>query len=95
MLQDQRDCLPQILQAFFMRRALAIGAGRFGAISDVPWAVLLDDCGEFVAHTMTHLLTLFHSAQILRQGDVEPLIKQMIETLVPKPCLRLLQSKNV
>ena len=50
--QDQGDRFPQTLEAFFMRSALAIRAGNFGAPGDIPWAVLLNNRRELVAHIL-------------------------------------------
>src|ERR1019366_4395850 len=50
MLKDEGNRLTKVRQAFFPRLALTVGAGHLGAVRDVPWAVLLDDRSEFVAH---------------------------------------------
>ncbi len=50
MRQNQGDGVPEVFQAFFTRRALTIGSRDLGAIGNVPWTVLLDNCREFVAH---------------------------------------------
>src|SRR5450759_1002581 len=42
-LQDEGNRLAKVRQAFFTRFPLAVGSGHFGAIRDVPWAVLLDN----------------------------------------------------
>ena len=49
-LQDQSNCLPKVRQAFFARFSLAVGSGHFGAVRDVPWAVLLDNSRELIVH---------------------------------------------
>jgi len=50
MLKNKGNRLAEVRQAFFPRFALTIGAGYLGAVRDVPWAILLDDRGELVAH---------------------------------------------
>jgi len=50
MLQDECNGFLETCKAFFPRRALTIGPRDFGAVGDVPWALLLDDCGEFIVH---------------------------------------------
>jgi len=52
MFEDQRDRFTKVSEALFARFALAVCAGDFGAIGDAPWAVLLDYCGELVAHML-------------------------------------------
>jgi hypothetical protein len=49
-LQNEGDRLAKVRQAFFARRALTIGPRHFGAVGDVPWAVLLDDRRKLVVH---------------------------------------------
>ena len=49
-LQDERNRLAKIRQAFFTRLTLAVGSAHFGAIRDVPWAVLLDNRRELIVH---------------------------------------------
>src|SRR6266851_6141128 len=49
-LQDQDNRLAKVRQAFFTRFPLAVGSGHFGAICDVPWAVLLDNRHELIVH---------------------------------------------
>jgi hypothetical protein len=46
----QSDCFAKVGQAFLARLALAVGAGHFGAASDIPGAVSLDDRSEPSAH---------------------------------------------
>ena len=48
--QNERNCLAKVRQAFFTRFPLAVGTGHFGAIGDVPWAVLLDNRRELIMH---------------------------------------------
>jgi hypothetical protein len=48
--KNEGNCLAQVRYAFFVRFALAIGAWYLGAVCDEPRSVLLDDCGELVAH---------------------------------------------
>gem|GEM_PF-5979072 len=50
MLKNECNRLTEVRQAFFPRLALTVGARHLGAVRDVPWAVLLDDRGELVAH---------------------------------------------
>src|ERR1035437_719394 len=50
MLKNEGNRLTEVRQAFFPRLALTVGARHLGAVRDVPWAVLLDDRGELVAH---------------------------------------------
>ncbi len=50
MLQNQSNCFAQVREAFLTRFSLAVGAGHFGAVCDVPGAILLDNRGEFVVH---------------------------------------------
>ena len=50
MLDDQGNRFAQIRQALFTRFPLAIRTGHFGAVSNIPRAILLDNRGEFVAH---------------------------------------------
>jgi len=49
-IENQGNRLAKIRQTFLARLALPIGAGHFGAVSGIPWAVLLDYRREFVAH---------------------------------------------
>jgi hypothetical protein len=49
-IQNERDCLTKVSQAFFARSSLAVGAGHFSAIRDVPRAILLDNRRELVMH---------------------------------------------
>ena len=49
-LQNEDYGLAKTRQAFFTRFALAVGAGHFGAVRDVPWAILLDNRHELVVH---------------------------------------------
>lgn len=49
-LEDQRDRLAQVRETFLTRFSLAVGAGDFGAIGDVPGTILLDNRRELVAH---------------------------------------------
>jgi hypothetical protein len=48
--ENQGDSLPKIIEAFATRPALAVCARNLSAIGDMPRAVLLDHCREFVAH---------------------------------------------
>ena len=48
--QNECNGFTKISQALFSRSPLAIGAGYFGAVSDVPWAISFDDRGELVPH---------------------------------------------
>jgi len=50
MFQDERDCLAQIRQALFLSFALTICARQLGTVRHKPRPILLDDCGELVAH---------------------------------------------
>ena len=49
-IENQGNRLAKIRQTFLARLSLPIGAWHFSAIPDIPWAVLLDDRREFVAH---------------------------------------------
>ncbi len=49
-LQDQRDRFPKASEAFFPGRSLTVGSGHFGAISNVPRAIPLDNRRELIAH---------------------------------------------
>lgn len=49
-LKDERDGLPQAVQALFSRPALAVCAWNLGAVGDEPLPVPLDDRREFVSH---------------------------------------------
>ena len=49
-IENQGNRLAKVRQTFLARFALPIGAWHFGAVPDIPWAVLLDDRREFVAH---------------------------------------------
>ena len=49
-LQDEGNRLAKARQAFFTRFPLAIGSGHFGAIRDMPRAVLLDNRRELIMH---------------------------------------------
>ena len=57
MLKNEGDGLAKVRNAFFTRFALAVGAGNFGAVGDVPWPVPLDDRREFIAHSSILALT--------------------------------------
>ena len=48
--QNEGDGLPKVRQTFFPRPSLAVGAWQFGAVCDVPRAVLLNNRGELVVH---------------------------------------------
>ena len=50
-IENQGNRLAKIRQTFLARLSLPIGAWHFSAIPDIPWAVLLDDRREFVAHS--------------------------------------------
>ena len=52
-LKNKSNRLAQVRQTFFSRFALAVGAGYLGAVSDVPWAILLDDRRELIVHAST------------------------------------------
>jgi hypothetical protein len=52
MLQDQRNGFAKVREAFLPRFALAVSARNFGAIGDMPRAVLFDDSGEFIVHVV-------------------------------------------
>jgi hypothetical protein len=52
MLQNQRNRLTKVREAFLMRFALSVGAGHFGAIGDVPRPVPLNDRCEPIVHTI-------------------------------------------
>ena len=47
-LQDKGNRLVKVRHAFFTRFPLAVGSEHFGAIRDVPWAVLLDNRRELI-----------------------------------------------
>lgn len=49
-IQNQSDRLAKICQTLFTRLALAVRPRHFGAIGDIPGAVLLDNRREFVVH---------------------------------------------
>lgn len=49
-LKNQGNRLAKVCQAFLARLALPVGAWHFGAVPDIPGAVLLDYRREFVAH---------------------------------------------
>jgi hypothetical protein len=49
-LKNKGNRLAEVRQAFFPRFALTVGTRHFGAVCEVPWAVLLDDRRELVAH---------------------------------------------
>ena len=48
----------EIFKAFLARSALTIGSRDFSTVGDMPWAVLLYDSSEFVAHTCILYLLL-------------------------------------
>jgi hypothetical protein len=50
MLKNKGERLVEVRQAFFTCFALTVGTRHLGAICDVPWAILLDDCRELIAH---------------------------------------------
>jgi hypothetical protein len=50
MFQNERNCLAQVRQTLFLCPTLAIRAWQFGAVRHKPRPILLDDCGELVAH---------------------------------------------
>jgi len=62
MFEDEGNRLAQIRQAFLTGFPLAVCARDFGAIGNVPVAVLLHDCREFTAHTL-----LFYLWTVVRQ----------------------------
>lgn len=49
-VEDERNGLAQVRQTFLARLALTVRARHLSAIRNVPGTVLLDDCGELVAH---------------------------------------------
>ncbi len=49
-LQNERNRLAQVRQAFFTRFPLAVRARHFGAIRDVPWSGLLHNRRKLVMH---------------------------------------------
>ena len=49
---------PKVRQTVFLRFALTVGARHFGAVCDVPWAVLLDYRRKPIAHA--HILFSIH-----------------------------------
>jgi len=65
--QNERDGGPQVVQAFFMRQALPVGTGYFGAIGDIPRAVLLDNRCKFVPHV--RILPLWESRSLAIAPD--------------------------
>ena len=50
-LQNQGNRLAKARQTFFTRFSLSVSTRDFGAIRDVPWAVLFDDRRELVVHS--------------------------------------------
>jgi hypothetical protein len=60
-IENQGNRLAKVRQTFLARLALPIGAWHFSTVRDIPWAVLLDDRREFVAHFL-----------ILPPGVLEP-----------------------
>src|ERR1022692_1103685 len=53
-LQNQRDGLRETFAALFDGPPLHVRSGDFRAIGDIPFAILLDDRGEFIAHVCLH-----------------------------------------
>ena len=50
MIEDEDDRFAKVFKALFAGLALAVGAGDFGAVGDIPGRVPFDDGGELVAH---------------------------------------------
>ena len=50
MFQNQRDRFAKVRDAFFTRLALTVSPRHLCAISDIPRAVLFDNCRELIAH---------------------------------------------
>ena len=48
--KNKRNRRAKVLQTLFLRFALTVGAEHFGAVCDVPWAVLLDYRRKLIAH---------------------------------------------
>ena len=67
MVQNERNCLAQVVQAFFPSAALAIGARDFRAIGDVPFPVALDDGAELVPHLPSVTLGYLARAKLADQ----------------------------
>ena len=49
-LEDERDCLPQICETLFASFTLSVGSRHLRAIGNEPWAVLLDNRRKLVPH---------------------------------------------
>lgn len=50
--ENQGNRFTEVRQTFFTRSALAVGAGHFGAVRDVPWSVPLDNGRKLVVHVL-------------------------------------------
>ena len=50
MFQNEGNRFAEVRQAFFTRFPLAVGAGHFGTVGYVPWAVPFYNRSELVAH---------------------------------------------
>jgi len=50
LLEDESDCVGKVAQALLPRAPLAVCAGDFGAVGDVPVALVFDHGREFVVH---------------------------------------------
>ncbi len=68
-LENQGDGFSKALTAFFDSPALTIRAGYFGTIADVPFAIALENCGEFIAHGNMLIPT---PANPKRQHEISP-----------------------
>ncbi len=82
MFKNEGDRPSQILQTFLARLALAVRSRHFGAVPDVPGAVLLDDGRELVAHATLYrpaVTAIIAEAIGSRQGvrDIEVEIKPL------------------
>jgi len=68
-LKDQGNCFPKACETFLAGCALPVCSGDFSAIRDVPWAILLHNRREFVAHT--RFLPLSKHRSIHTRGEVK------------------------
>jgi len=48
--EDQRDGFLEVVQAFFLRAPLAVGAWELRAERDEPISVFLDNCSKLIGH---------------------------------------------
>ncbi len=76
MIENERDCFTKICEALLRCGPLTVRAWYFGTVGDMPWAVLLDNGGEFVVDAcilaLACVIQHWHWSASDERGDRKP-----------------------